>query len=109
MPEGQCYHVTGPEECFASEAAQAAGYRPLTVGGTIATLGGRLVLGGSLELLPSFGSLAGVVVGSTVIALTSSFGATCIASLDVVFARRAGEPPTEEEVLNIYLPCLWYG
>ncbi|MDP9476583.1 MAG: hypothetical protein M3R38_13020, partial [Actinomycetota bacterium] len=71
------------------------------VGGTISTLTGRLIVGGLLKLFPGIGSVAGgAISGSTAAALTASFGATYIASLDAVFARSAGETPSEEEVLD---------
>ncbi len=72
-----------------------------TVGGTIATLTGRLIVGGLLKLFPGIGWVAGgAISGSTAAALTASFGATYIASLDAVFAKHAGETPSEEEVLD---------
>ncbi len=71
------------------------------VGGTISTLTGRLIVGGLLKLFPGIGSVAGgAISGSTAAALTASFGATYIASLDAVFAKHAGETPSEEEVLD---------
>ena len=71
------------------------------VGGTIATLTGRLIVGGLLKLFPGIRSVAGgAISGSTAAALTTSFGMTYIASLDAVFARHTGEPPGEEEVLD---------
>lgn len=72
-----------------------------TVVGTIATLTGRLIVGGLLKLFPGIGSVAGgAISGSTAAALTTSFGMTYIASLDAVFARHTGESPSEEEVLD---------
>lgn len=72
-----------------------------TVGGAIATLTGRLVVGGLLKLFPGIGTVVGgAISGSTAAALTTSFGATYIASLDAVFARNAGKNPSEEEVLE---------
>lgn len=72
-----------------------------TIGGTIATLTGRLIVGGLLKLFPGVGSIAGSAIsGSTAAALTTAFGETYIASLDVVFAKNAGESPSEEEILN---------
>ncbi len=71
------------------------------VGGAIATLTGRLFVGGLLKLFPGIGTVVGgAIAGSTAAALTTSLGATYIASLDAVFARHAGEPPSEEEVLK---------
>lgn len=70
-------------------------------GGAVATLTGRLIVGGLLKLFPGAGSLVGgAISGSTAAALTTALGATYIASLDAVFARHEGEPPSEEEILD---------
>ena len=72
-----------------------------TVGGAIATLTGRLIVGGLLKLFPGIGTVTGgAISGSTAAAITTSFGETYIASLDAVFARHAGEAPSEKEVLD---------
>lgn len=70
-------------------------------GGIIATLTGRLIVGGFLKLVPGAGSVAGgVIAGGTAAALTTIFGETYIASLHAVFTKNAGEPPSEEEVFK---------
>lgn len=72
-----------------------------TVGGAIAALTGRLIVGGLLKLFPGVGSVVGgAISGSTAAAITTSFGETYIASLDAVFAKHAGESPSEKEVLD---------
>ncbi len=71
------------------------------VGGTAAALTGRAIVGGLLKLFPGAGSVVGgTISGSTAAAITLSFGETYIASLDTLFARHAGEPPSQEEVLE---------
>jgi uncharacterized protein (DUF697 family)/GTPase SAR1 family protein len=71
------------------------------VGGAAATLTGRAIVGGLLKLFPGVGSVAGgTISGATAAAITTSFGETYIATLDNLFRRHEGEPPSEEEVLN---------
>jgi uncharacterized protein (DUF697 family) len=71
------------------------------VGGTAATMTGRAVVGGLLKLFPGAGTvIGGVISGSTAAAITTSLGETYIAALDALFARHAGEPPSQEEVLE---------
>jgi len=72
-----------------------------TVGGAAATLTGRALVGGLLKLFPGVGSVVGgAISGATAAAITTSFGETYIATLDTLFRRHEGEPPSEEEVLN---------
>lgn len=72
-----------------------------TAGGVVATLTGRLIVGSLLKLFPGVGSVAGgAISGTTAAALTTSFGETYIAILDALFAKHAGEPPSEEEILD---------
>ncbi len=72
-----------------------------TVGGAAATLTGRAIVGGLLKLFPGVGSVVGgTISGATAAAITTSFGETYIATLDTLFRRHEGEPPSEEEVLN---------
>ncbi len=70
-------------------------------GGAVATLTGRLIVGGLLKLVPGAGSVVGgAIAGGTAAALTTVMGTTYIASLDAVFAKHEGEPPSEEEILD---------
>jgi uncharacterized protein (DUF697 family) len=72
-----------------------------TVGGTVATLSGRAVVGGLLKLIPFAGSIiGGAISAATALAITTAFGEAYIAALDFLFAKHGGEPPTQEEVLD---------
>jgi uncharacterized protein (DUF697 family) len=72
-----------------------------TFGSAAATLTGRAVVGGLLKLFPGGGSVVGgAISGATAAAITTSFGETYVATLDTLFRRHEGEPPSEEEVLN---------
>ncbi len=44
--------------------------------------------------------MGGTISGATAAAITTSFGETYIATLDALFRRHEGEPPSEEEVFN---------
>lgn len=72
-----------------------------TVGGAVATVTGRAIVTGILKLIPGVGSVVGgVISAATAAALTTAFGEAYIATLDMLFARHGGEPPTEAEVLE---------
>ncbi|HUY33683.1 MAG TPA: GTPase [Pirellulales bacterium] len=71
------------------------------VGG--ATVAGRAIVGALLKLIPGFGTVAGgVISGGTAAALTTALGETHIATLEWLFTRHNGEPPTAEEVVNTF-------
>ena len=71
-----------------------------TVGGTAATLTGRAIVGGLLKLIPGVGSVVGgAISATTAAAVTSAFGEAYIATLDALFAKHLGEPPSQQEVL----------
>jgi len=44
--------------------------------------------------------VGGAISGGAAAATTTAFGETYIAALDALFARHAGEPPSEEEVIE---------
>ena len=72
-----------------------------TVGSTAATLSGRVIVGGLLKLIPGIGSvMGGAINATTAAALTTAFGEAYIATLDALFARHDGEPPSSDEVLD---------
>ncbi len=72
-----------------------------TVGGTAAALGGRAIVGGLLKMFPGAGSvMGGAISGAAAAAITTAFGEMYIATLDTLFAKHAGEPPSQEEVLE---------
>ena len=72
-----------------------------TVGSTAASLSGRAIVGSLLKLIPGVGSVVGGAINAaTAIALTSAFGEAYIATLDALFAKHGGEPPSQQEVLD---------
>lgn len=71
------------------------------VGGTAATLTGRAIVGGLLKLIPGVGSVVGgAISAATAAAVTSAFGEAYIATLDALFTKHQGEPPSQQEVLE---------
>ncbi len=72
-----------------------------TVGTTAATLTGRAVVSGLLKFVPGVGTVIGGFVSSTTAAaITSALGEAYIATLDKLFARHGGEPPSPQEVVE---------
>jgi uncharacterized protein (DUF697 family) len=72
-----------------------------TVGGAAATLTGRAVVGGLFKLIPGAGSIiGGAITAATAAAITTAFGEAYIATLDFLFAKHGGEPPSPQEVLD---------
>lgn len=72
-----------------------------TIGGTVATVSGRAIVGGLLKLIPFAGSIiGGAISAATAAAITTAFGEAYIAALDFLFAKHGGEPPTQQEVLD---------
>ncbi len=74
----------------------------ITVGGTAATLSGRAIFEGLLKLIPGVGSIVGGAIGAaTAVAITTAFGEAYITTLDFLFAKHGGEPPSPQEVLDV--------
>lgn len=72
-----------------------------TGGGTLATLSGRAIVGGLLKLIPGVGSIAGgAISAATAAAITTAFGEAYIATLERLFVRHEGEPPSQDEVIS---------
>jgi uncharacterized protein (DUF697 family) len=70
-----------------------------TVGATVATISGRALVGALLKLIPGPGSaIGGAIAAATAGTLTTAFGEAYIATLDTLFARHGGEPPSQHEV-----------
>ncbi len=71
------------------------------VGGTAATLAGRMIVSGLLKLLPGAGSVAGAAIAATTAAaMTTAVGEAYIAVLHSLFTKHAGEQPSSDEVLE---------
>jgi uncharacterized protein (DUF697 family)/predicted GTPase len=72
-----------------------------TVGGTAATMTGRAIVAGLLKLIPGVGLVVGgAISATTAAAVTTAFGEAYIATLDALFTKYGGEPPTQQEVLD---------
>ena len=70
-------------------------------GGAVATLTGRLIVGSLLKLIPGVGTIGGgVIAAGTAAAMTTALGGTYISILDALFTKYAGEPPSEDEVVE---------
>lgn len=73
------------------------------VTGAGATMTGRAIVGGLLKLIPGVGSIAGgLISAATAAAITTAFGETYIATLELLFTRHNGEPPSAKEVLDTF-------
>lgn len=73
------------------------------VTGTGATMAGRAIVGGLLKLIPGIGTVAGgVISASTAAAVTTAFGEAYIKTLEHLFQRNQGEPPTAAEVIEAF-------
>jgi uncharacterized protein (DUF697 family) len=71
--------------------------------GTGATMAGRALIGGLLKLIPGGGSLVGgALSAATALAITTAFGEAYITTLELLFKRNNGEPPTPEELLATF-------
>lgn len=71
-----------------------------TVTGTAATITGRAIVTSLFKLVPGVGTLIGSAISATTAAaVTTAFGEAYIRSLEALFKRRQGEPPTAEEIL----------
>jgi uncharacterized protein (DUF697 family) len=72
-----------------------------TLTGTGATITGRAIVSSLFKLVPGVGTLIGSAISATTAAaVTTAFGEAYIRSLEALFKRRQGEPPTAEEVLS---------
>jgi uncharacterized protein (DUF697 family)/GTPase SAR1 family protein len=72
-----------------------------TLTGTGATITGRAIVSGLFKLVPGVGTLIGSAISATTAAaVTSAFGEAYIRSLEALFQRRRGEPPTAEELVS---------
>lgn len=70
------------------------------IGGAATTLSGRAIVGSLLKLIPGAGSVVGgAIAAATAGAMTTALGEAYIKALDVLFAKHAGEQPTQGEVL----------
>ncbi|MHB1424411.1 MAG: YcjF family protein [Gemmataceae bacterium] len=70
-----------------------------TVGTTAATLSGRAIVGGLLKLVAGPGTvIGGAISAATAATLTTAFGEAYIATLDTLFAKHGGDPPSQQEV-----------
>lgn len=73
------------------------------VGGSGATMAGRSIAGGLLKLIPGVGSVVGgVISAATAAAITTALGEAYIATLELLFTRNNGEPPSADEVLKTF-------
>lgn len=71
--------------------------------GTGATMVGRALVGSLLKLIPGGGSLiGGAISATTAAAITTAFGEAYIATLEMLFKRNNGEPPSPEELLATF-------
>jgi uncharacterized protein (DUF697 family)/predicted GTPase len=71
------------------------------VTGTGATMTGRAIVSSLLKFVPGVGSIiGGAISATTAAAVTTAFGEAYIRSLETLFKRRQGEPPTAEEILS---------
>ena len=70
-------------------------------GGTLATVGGRMLAANLLKLFPGAGSIAGgAISAATAAAVTTALGTIYIATLEALFTKKMGESPTAEEVVS---------
>ncbi|HVC99282.1 MAG TPA: GTPase [Pirellulales bacterium] len=73
------------------------------VGGSGATVVGRAIVGALLKFVPGVGTLAGGLISAgTAAALTTALGEMYIATLELLFNRHNGEPPTADEVVKTF-------
>jgi uncharacterized protein (DUF697 family)/GTPase SAR1 family protein len=73
------------------------------VTGTGATLVGRAIVSGLLKFFPGIGSVVGgVISATTAAAITTAFGEAYIATLELLFLRHNGEPPSADEVIKTF-------
>jgi small GTP-binding protein len=71
--------------------------------GALGPLAGNVIVAELLKLLPGVGSVAGGVISSgTAATLTTAFGEAYIFTLDALFLKNGGEPPTPDEVAKAF-------
>jgi uncharacterized protein (DUF697 family) len=72
-------------------------------GGLLATLSGQSLVSGLLKLIPGVGSLVGgAISAATAASITTIFGEAYIAALSLLFDRKQGLPPSDEEVAQAF-------
>lgn len=72
-------------------------------GGTGAAMAGRAIVGGLLKLIPGGGTvLGGAISATTAFALTTALGEVYIHTLELLFTKNGGEPPSADEVLETF-------
>jgi uncharacterized protein (DUF697 family) len=72
-------------------------------GGLLATLSGQSLVSGLLKLIPGVGSLVGgAISAATAASITTIFGEAYIAALSLLFDRKQGLPPSDEEVAEAF-------
>ena len=70
---------------------------------TGATVAGRAIVGGLLKLIPGTGSvIGGAITSTTAAAVTTAFGEAYIRTLEVLFQRHQGNPPSADEVVATF-------
>jgi uncharacterized protein (DUF697 family)/GTPase SAR1 family protein len=73
------------------------------VTGSGGTLAGRAIVSGLIKFIPGIGSVVGgILAATTAAAITTAFGETYIAALEMLFIGNSGEPPTSEEVAKAF-------
>jgi uncharacterized protein (DUF697 family)/energy-coupling factor transporter ATP-binding protein EcfA2 len=73
------------------------------VTGAGATVAGRSIVGGLFKLFPGTGTFIGsAITSATAAAITTAFGEAYIRTLEVLFTRHQGEPPTAAEVVATF-------
>ena len=64
---------------------------------------GRALVGALLKFVPGVGTVVGGVISATTAAvLTTALGETYIATLELLFTRHNGEPPSADEVVQTF-------
>lgn len=73
------------------------------VTGAGASFAGRTIVSGLLKFIPGVGSVVGgTIAAATAVALTTAFGEAYIAALELLFISNNGEPPTPEQVVEVF-------
>lgn len=73
------------------------------IAGAGGTLAGRTIVSSLLKMIPGTGSvIGGTIAAATAATLTTAFGEAYIAALDMLFVNNNGEPPTSEEVAEVF-------
>lgn len=73
------------------------------IAGAGGTLAGRSLVSSLLKMIPGAGSVVGgTITAATAAVITTAFGEAYIAALDMLFIQNNGEPPTSEEVAEVF-------